>query len=451
MVVRHNPRNAVDAPIAEAPPLVLADVDAKLRELLDRANALLGRRLSPHTLKLLKRAASVIAHEMLQARPITTVEALRARIAPATKEQPDPEAVPQTAIGHDTVRELLSDAVADVVDLAIRLGWFHGDFLQPSAMTVFATWAQAGRDSHALAAQGGMLPLIGTGVGSFDSFVINNILELVKGTHHDPLAPSHAPDAIRAIVTLWGFKKASEMALLDFERTFELLIAHDAQQRDRFIKAASKEELARAFPQDIVVQRLPHGPYLKRYRTPKGEIMAKDYTAMADIVERYDYRAVLTYSEDLIDSAELRTELARVSELNNVRVRQVDEAELQSFQNKRSITVDVWDVEHYVLTGFDATGTQKRRVARHARFDHRVTVFETVGFDNDNVHEAVVLAEYGTANELRQSCINATLNNRVRPGMLSASNPEIRAGMRRLGLLASATTVALSRRAQASA
>lgn len=450
MVVRHSPRNAVDAPIAEAPPLVLADVDAKLRERLDRANALLGRRLSPHTLELLKRAASVIAREMLQERPITTVEALRARIAPATKEQPKPGLVPGTAIGHDTVRELLSDAVADVVDLAMRIGWFRGDFLEPYGLTIFATWAQAGRDSHALAAKGGMLPLIGIGVGSFDSFVINDILELVKGTHHDPLTPSHDPEAIRAIVKLWGFKEASEMALLDFKRTFEMLIAREARLRDRFIKAISKEELARAFPPDIVVQRLPHGPYVKRYRTPTGEIMAKDY-AMGRILERYGYRAVLTYSEDLIDSAELETELARVSHLSNIRVRQVDEAELQSFQNERSITVDVWDVDHYVLTGFDANGMQKQRIARHARFDHRLTVFETVGFDDDTLHEAVVLAEHGTANELRQSCIDATLNERVKPGMLSASNPENRAGMRRLGLLASATTVAMRRRAQATA
>ena len=176
--------------------------------------------------------------------------------------------------------------------------------------------------------------------------------------------------------------------------------------------------------------------------------MAKDHPAMAEILERYGYRGVLTYSEDLIDPKKLSTELLRVSDLKNGRIQQAEDTKLQAFQNARSITVNLWDVEHYVLTGYDASGRQRRRIARHA-FDHRVTVFDTIGFHDGTMHEAVVLAEYATANELRKSCIDATLDDRVKPGMLSATNPENRAGMRRLALLGSAATVAIRRRAQA--
>lgn len=449
MVVRFDPRNAVEAPIAQAPPLIFADVDLRLRELLDRADGLLGRRLSSKILELLKRAASIIAYESIQGRPITTVEALRVRIAPSTNQQPVPGGAPRPAIGHDTVRELLSDAVADVVDLAIRLGWFAGDFFTPAAITVFSTWVEAGRDSHALAVQNSMLPIIALGVGSSDSFVITEMLEFVENTQHDPKAPFYDPDSTAKVLKLWGFKHTEDMPLLNFDRMFELLIEQEARQRARFEQAASRDEFVRAFTPDIVVQRLPHGPYARRLRLPAGEILAKDRPAMAETLERNGYRGVLTYNEDLIDPENLDAELQRVSDLGSLQVRRVEDVELEDFQNERSITVDLWDVDHYVLVGDDDAGIRRRRVARHARFDRRVTVFETVGFNDDTMREAVVLAEYATANELRRSCIDATLNVRIKPGMLSPSDPENRAGIRRLGLLASAATVAMRRRAQA--
>lgn len=449
MVVRHEPRNAVDAPIAHAPPLDPAIVEAKLAELLDRADALLGRRLSRANLTLLKRAASVIARAMLDSRPINTVQGLRVRIAPAGAPQPEDGGIPRMGIGNDTVRELLSDDVADVIEVAIRLGWCGGDFHEPTALTVFSTYGQAGRDSHALAVQNSMLPLIGIGIGSFDSFVITKLVELVTGTHHDPEAVFHDPDAIAEILKLWEFASVADMPLLNFAQTFELLVASDALQRERFKRAASDDEIARAFPSDVVVQRLPRGPYAKRHRTPAGEIMAKDHPEMAVILDRYGYRGVLTFAEEVVGPTQLKPELARISDLSHPRIRPVAGEELRSFQDERSITVDLWDVDHYGIIGFDAAGVCRRRVARHARFDDRVTVFETIGFDDSTIHEAVVLAEYATANELRKTCINATIDDRVQPGMLPATHPETRSGLRRLGLLSSAVTVALRRRAQA--
>ena len=78
-----------------------------------------------------------------------------------------------------------------------------------------------------------------------------------------------------------------------------------------------------------------------------------------------------------------------------------------------------------------------------------MTIFETVGFTEHTINDAVVLAEYAMSNAVRRSCIDNTVNKRVNPGLLGANTPDVRAGMRLLALLASAITVGLKRRAQA--
>jgi hypothetical protein len=356
--------------------------------------------------------------------------------------------VPAKKIGNDTIRELLSDpAVAELVDAATRLGWCHGDFHTPTAITVFADVVEAGKDSHALAVDNGMLPVMGIGTGSADSFVLHAVLELVFGTQHDPATAD--PDELARIVRKTGYASIDEMPLLHFEQAFELLIAQDNGPRDRFKGVVSEQDYQRAFPPDVVVQRMPHAPYERRLRTPAGEIMSKEHPEMAATLERFGYRGVLAYREDSCSPSDIMAELARVGDLDNPDVTQLTRAELGEFEKKRSISVDVWHVHHYVLTGQDGDGVLRRRVARHAWGDDRLTIFDTVGFDDETVQEAVVLAEYATANDLRKSCIIASLNKRIKPGLLGASSPLVRAGMRRLAMLANATTVAMTRRAQA--
>jgi hypothetical protein len=249
------------------------------------------------------------------------------------------------------------------------------------------------------------------------------------------------------MLTQWRFETTDDMPLLHFERAFSQRVAHDAQHRRLFERVATAAELERGCPIDVVVPRLPHGPWNKTLRTPTDEIMAKDHPEMAATLGQYGYRGVLAYDEDRIDPTQVHSELARVSDLSDPDIRQVEAAELQAFQEKRDITADMLHVGHYVLIGSDPDGTERHRVARHA-FDDRVTVFDTVGFDVNTMHEAVALAEYATANELRRRCIENTMLKRATPGSLGASNPEVRAGLRRLALLASAVTVGLSRRAQ---
>jgi hypothetical protein len=448
MVLVHEPRVAVRAAITDAPQLDFSAVSHRLRFLLERANVLLGRPLSPEMLELLQRASVVTAHMIDRGFPLT-VQGIRDSIAPADKKQPPRGQVPSRAIGNDTVRSALSNDVARVVDLAIQLGWFAGDYLMPTAVTVFSTWAPAGRASHALAVSGGTLPILGTGIGSFDTFIVNAIVELVYGTRHDPQSAIHEPDEIAEMLELWGHAAIDEMPLLHFERAFEQVIAHEAKHRRLFEGVASAEELGRGCPRDIVASRLPHGPWDKRLRMPAGEIMCREHDAMVTTVEKHGYRGVLAYSEDRIDPTNLRVELERLSGVNSPDIHRVKPAELVAFQNERGITVDMLHVGHYVLIGRNENGTLTRRIARHA-FDDRVTIFETVGFDENTMHEAVALADYATANELRRSCIDRTMRKRAKPGSLGASNPEVRAGLRRLALLVSAVTVGLSRRAQAS-
>ena len=148
--------------------------------------------------------------------PITGVESLRVRVASSAHGQPAPSTIPLIATGNDTMRYILSGAVTPVVALATRLGWLHGDFLTPTALTVFSTVAQAGRNSHALAVQNGMLPMIGIGIGSFDSFVISDIGELVHGTHHDPTAATRNRDDIGDILRCWGHDSVDQMPQLHF-------------------------------------------------------------------------------------------------------------------------------------------------------------------------------------------------------------------------------------------
>ena len=86
---------------------------------------------------------------------------------------------------------------------------------------------------------------------------------------------------------------------------------------------------------------------------------------------------------------------------------------------------------------------------RYAKYDGRLTVFDTVGFTDATMHDAVVLAEYATASALRRSCIDASVHERMRPGLIGAPSPEVRAGWRRLSALSNAATIAAKRRAQA--
>ena len=449
MAVRHEPRRRVDAPIAGAASPTFSRVESKVRELLDEANNLRSQPVAPSVLKLLKRALVVLAYYIDRRQPITSVEALRNHVAGYAYPQPPLGRVPGRKIGNDTIRQLLCDPVAaELVDAAIRLGWLHGDFHTPTALTVFADVVDAGKDSHALAVSNGMLPIMGIGTGSFDSFVLNAVLELVLGTHHDP-ATEHGPDELARIVRQAGYDTVEEMPLLHFDQAFAQLIAHDADVRDRFKGAVSEQEHKRAFPPDAVVQRMPHAPYKRRLRTPAGEIMSREHPEMAEVLTRFGYRGVLAYHEECCSSSAISADLARVSDLDDPDVTQLTRGELEEFQEKRSITVDVWNVDHYVLTGQDRDGVLRRRVARHASFDDRITIFDTVGFNDETMQEAVVLAEYATANELRKSCIAASLNERIKPGLLAASSPPVRAGMRRWAMLANAVTVAMTRRAQA--
>lgn len=419
-------------------------VEIGLRRALTAANAIFGAPLSGATLELLERAASAMAYEMARGRSITSVEALRARIAPVSDEQPGPGRIPRKSLGNDTVRELLGAAVADVADLALRLCWFHGDFDTPTALTVFSTRTTAGRDSHALAVQGGMLPVIGIGTGSFDSFVINDIVELVAGTYHDPDAAFHDRDAIDEIVKVWGFKTSQEMALLNFERTFEQLIARDARQRACFAKAASGGELARAFPRNVVVQRLPHGPYTKRLGTPAGEIMAKDHPEMAAILARHGYRGVLPYDEQLRGPlSDLEAHLRRICDMPDADILQVGGRHDQAVRSVPRARPPA-NVHRYLLMGPDRAGVARRRIVLHALADDRLLAFDTVGFESDP-EEALMLAEYAGQDGLRRQWIHSTLNERVKPGMLSATSPETRAGMRRLALLSNAVLLAHAR------
>lgn len=405
-------------------------IGSTVRDLLAMANALVDDPLSLDTLTLLMRATSVLAYYIEQKDPMTSVEALRQRIAPAANEQPAPWEVPRRPIDNDTVQDLFSNAVADVVDLGIRMACAHGD--RSRTQTVFSTFVLAGRDSHAVAVGNQVLPLIGIGMEAFDSFVVHNISELVFGTRHDPSAVLRDSEEI------------------DFVKVFDMLIARDAHQRTLLRRVVSEEEIARAVPRDVVVQRLPHGPYMPRLRLPAGEIMAREHPAMVEVLERHGYRGVLAYGEtDLKDPAGLNGEMGRASNLTNVHVRAVGPQELTSFQAERSITVDTWNVNHYIVKGVDRAGITRRRVARLHRFDRRLTVFDTVGFDDDVMHEAVVLAEYATANQLRKSCIDASLNDRIKPGLLEATRPGVRAGMRRLAMLSNAAIIAITRRQQA--
>ena len=170
---------------------------------------------------------------------------------------------------------------------------------------------------------------------------------------------------------------------------------------------------------------------------------------MAAILKRHGYRGVLTYYEAVSDNESLTTQLANASALTDLHILQASPGELVEPQNRYHVTVDVWGAEHYILTGVDRTGMMRRRVARRAHVDNRLTIFETVGFDDDTIHEAIVLAEYASSNPVRRSCIETGVNRHIRPGLLRASNPEVRLGMRRLAMLSSAATVALKRRAQA--
>jgi hypothetical protein len=447
MVVRHEPRDVVEASIASATG-DFSRIDAKVRDLLDESNDCLGTPLSPSTLELLQRAVTVLACAAESGRTITSVQALQRRIAPAAAPQPQPSGIPRRGIGNDTIRDLLGDEVTDVVDVATRLGWTHGDFHNLTAATVFSTFVPAGKDSHALAVRGEVLPLIGMGSGSFDSFVVHQLLELVFGTHHDPTAAFCDDDDIVRISRLWGYDNPAEMPLLDFQKAFAMVIGEEARLRARFARAASAAEVERTFSRDVVVQRLPHAPFDRRLGMPAGELMSREHPHMAATLARYGYRAVLAYCEALREG-DLTQELTRLSDLRDLEVRPVRAEELQEFQTARSVTVDVWNVDHYVLAGSDSTGAPQMRIARHARFDDRLTVFDAVGFNDETAHEAVVLAEYATANALRTSCLDASLLTRIMPGLLGANSPHVRAGMRRLAMMGNAAIVASKRREQA--
>jgi len=449
MAVRHEPRNAVEAPIAAAGDF--SRIDAKIRDLLDESTDCLGRRVLPATLELLKRAVSALAYAADHGQPITSVQALQRHIAPANRPQPPPGGIPKSAIGaigNDTIRALFSDDLADVVNLATRLGWTCGDFHTPTAATVFSTFAPAGKDSHALGVKGEVLPLIGIGTGSFDSFVVQQLLELVYGTQHDPTAPLANDADIMRLVELWGYRTPDEMPLLDFEKTFAIVLAEDARLRALFSTVASAPEVERTFSRDVVVQRLPHAPFDRHLRMPAGELMSREHPHMAAALARHDYRGVLVYDE-AVRQDDLAQTLARLSDLVEPQVRQIRAEEIEEFQTARSVTVDVWNVDHYSLMGSDKTGAPKSRIARHAHFDDRVTIFDAVGFSPETIHEAVVLGEYATTSALRRSCLDASLRKRILPGLLGANSPHVRAGMRRLAMLSNSATVASKRREQA--
>jgi hypothetical protein len=423
-------------------------LDAKIRRLLDEANAELGRPLSESRLELVKRAAGVVVHQMESGHPITTIDAMRVRIAPLTADQPAAGRIPRRCIGNTTVRTLLDEDVQRVLSLAIKLGWLCGDFHKPTALTVFSTVAEAGKDSRALAVKGGMLPMIGVGIGSFDSFIVTDLRELVYGTHHDPNAAMHDPDDIERILELWKCESIEEMALLHFEETFELIIGRDESDRGTLARIAAPGH-DRGLPIEIVVQRLPHGPYSRAMRTPAGEIMANEHPRMVGILERHDCRGVVAYKEAMSETEDAETEVIHASELLDAHAHHVQADELIQSQKERDVTVDFWNVDHYIVTGQDTAGNARRRVVRRARFDGLMTIFETVGFTDETLSGAVVLSEYASANELRRSCIEASINTRIFPGLLEANSPYVRAGMRLLAMLGSAAIVGLKRRAQA--
>jgi len=318
----------------------------------------------------------------------------------------------------------------------------------PTALTVFSTFVEAGKDSHALAVKNTVLPMIGIGGGSPDCFVINELLELVHGTHHDPSSRGHDREDTARILKLWHYPQLTDMPLLDFAKTFEMIIAGEARQRNLFSRRASADELKRTFPLDVVVQRLPHGPYDRRYGIPAGEIMGRAHPAMAEVLARHGYRGVLAYREELRRTSNLKQELGRMTDLTRLQIRPMRHDELERSWLK-GITVDFTNVEHYAVTGRDKTDAEKHRVVRHAKHDGRLTVFDAVGFNHDTMHEAIGLAEYATTNPLRKSCIDASVHDRMKPGLIGANSPEVRAGWRRLVGLSNAAIIATKRRAQA--
>jgi hypothetical protein len=450
--VRHEPRRAVEAAIIAGPLHDFTPIESKVRDLLDEANGLIERRLREKDLELVKRAAVVIAHDINGPRHLLTVEALRSRVAPASCVQPPAGQIPSgPTIGNDTVRNLLVQA-SDLLEMATRIGWAWGDFHEPTAMTVFSANVSAGRDSHALAVDNGRLPMIGIGTGSFDSFVITRLAELVHGTKHDPSNPDNDPSEIARILELWGeIDGVTKFPMLDFEQNFELLISSVSRQHATFANVAPADDVARVFPPDIVVQRLPHGPYEGPLRIPAGEIMAREHPEMATVLRRHGLRGVLTYAEGISAEGEaLETAIARLCDLSlTAPLKRVANEDIRPFQERRRVTVDVWNVDHYIVTGTNSAGEPQQRVARHARFDKRITTFETVSFADQSMPDAVVLAEYAVANQLRSSCIDASLNVRIKPGLLGASSPHVREGLRRLFLLGNAVTIAVKRRVQA--
>ena len=298
VVVPHEPRDVVHESIAEVRSANSAAVVAKVHDLLDRADSILGHQTPRHMLTLLKRAAGVLAYHM-DGGQMLTIQALRDQVAPARRPQPELGKVPTIGLGNDTVRDLLSPQVADVVNLATRLGWTRGDFHTPMALTVFGTFAAAGKDSHALAVANRVVPLIGIGTGSSDCFVINQLLELVHGTHHDSTSEQYDAKAVERIVALWRYDRREQMPLLQFDKAFAALIAEEARQRAAFARVASFEELEPTFPGDVVVQRLPHAPYDRRLGLPAGEIMGRAHPIMSEILDAYGYRAVVAYHEEM--------------------------------------------------------------------------------------------------------------------------------------------------------
>lgn len=448
MVGPHEPRNVVHAPIAAAALADFSDVDVIIRDRLDEANELLGHPVAHSTLRLIKRAACVLAYHMDRGENLT-VQALQKRVAPAMRTQPERGGVPKVGLGNDTVRKLLSPDVADVVELATRLGWTRGDFQTPTALTVFAMFAEAGKDSHALAVANRAVPLMGKGTGSIDSFVIHQLVELVHGTHHDPAAKDCDGKSLQELVALWGYNAIEDMPLLDFDKTFTTLIAEEARQREAFARHATADDVDRTFPRDVVVQRLPHGPYDRRLGTPAGEIMSREHPMMATAIAQHGYRGVLASHEELRQTSRVKDEIGRVTQLERLQIRPMQPHEVKESEGARAVNVDFENVDHYAVTGRDKSDDVQRRVVRHAKYDSRLTVFETVGFSDETMHDAVVLAEYATTSSLRKSCVDASVHSRMKPGLIGANHPKIRAGWRRLAALSNAATIAAKRRAQA--
>ena len=170
--------------------------------------------------------------------------------------------------------------------------------------------------------------------------------------------------------------------------------------------------------------------------------MSRAHPAMAAAVERYGYRGVLVYHEELLRTS-LASAFADATDLDRPLSKLVPVEKLNALARARGIAIDVWNVDHYVVTGLDTKGVVTHRVVRHAKRDGRITVFETVGFDQGTIVAAVVLAGYATASELRRSYIDAAINSRMKPGLIAANRPDVRAGWRRLTALSNAAVLSL--------